>query len=117
MQMPALEMIAHASGNTMRFQIRNNGVEQLYVGPRNLGIITVGQEGILHANDESVVVRFHPVTLRPGEECVGELIVPSLDTLVGRRLVFYSHQVEPPHWRTDILPEPPPLETEPAPAP
>jgi hypothetical protein len=117
MRQPSLEMTAHATGNTMRFQIRNNDVEQLYVGPRNLGIITVGEEGILHADDESVVTRFHPVTLRPGEECVGELIVPSLDTLVGRRLVFYTHQVEPPHWRVDILPEPAPLETEALPAP
>ncbi|MBN1475857.1 hypothetical protein JXA47_03795 [Candidatus Sumerlaeota bacterium] len=112
MRPPALEMFAHANGNAVRFQIRNNSIEQLYIGPRNLGIITVGQEEILHADDERVVARFHPVTLRPGEECAGELIVPSFDTLVGRRLVFYSHQVEPPHWRADILPEPPPLETQ-----
>jgi hypothetical protein len=100
---PPIEFQAEAQGNAVRFQIADNSVQNLYVGPENFALISPGSRHPLLATDDQVVRRVISVRLAPGEAAAGEFIFLPFQSVVGHRLVFNSRQVEPNFWRADIV--------------
>lgn len=107
-QRSPVELRAEAIGNAVRFQIVNNAVPQLYVGPENFALISPGSDEPLLATDERVVRHVVSVTLARGEGCTGEIIFLPVESAVGHRLLFNTNQLEQHFWAADITAAEPP---------